>query len=329
LPRDGFGREIDYLRISVTDQCNLRCVYCMPLRGTTFAPSAHLLTPDEIETVARVALRVGFRRFRLTGGEPTLRPEIVEIVERLSALGPEDLSMTTNAVRLPTLARPLARAGLRRVNVHLDSVNPARLPDVMRLGTLPEIEAGISAAEEAGLVPVKVNCVVVRGYNDEDVTELALRARDRGWHVRFIEAMPLGEGEAAEISRRALVPSRETRARIEAALGPLLPLAPTRASDESRNFRFAAEGAGVVGFISPVSEPYCGSCNRMRLTAEGQLQLCLLNEEQRDVRRLLRGGGNETALADILTAAVAAKPMGHRLADGLTIRSRAMFQIGG
>jgi GTP 3',8-cyclase len=328
LPQDGFGREIDYLRISVTDQCNLRCVYCMPLHAGSFAPRADLLTPVEIETVARVALSVGFERFRLTGGEPTLRSEIVEIVERLAALGAE-VAMTTNGVLLPSLARPLARAGLRRVNLHIDTLNPEHLPLVMRLGTLAEIEAGIAAAEDAGLLPIKINCVVARGYNEEDVVDLARRARERAWHVRFVETMPLGNDEAAEVARRAMVPSSETRARIEAAFGALLPMAPTRRSDESRNFEFADGGGGVIGFISPVSEPYCGACNRMRVTADGKLHLCLLNEDQRDLRRLLRNGAGDAAVADALRAAVLAKPMGHRLAEGLSIRTRAMFQIGG
>jgi cyclic pyranopterin phosphate synthase len=328
VPTDAFGREIDYLRISVTDQCNLRCVYCMPMH-VKFLPAPELLIPREIETVARVALRVGFRRFRLTGGEPTLRPEIVDIVERLAALGAEDIAMTTNGVRLPVLARRLAAAGLRRVNIHVDTLDADRLPRLMRLGTLAEIEAGISAAADAGLLPVKINCVVTRGYNDADVVDIARRARTDGWHVRFIETMPLGNDEAAQIARTALVPSRETRARIEAELGPLLPVAPTRRSDEARNFRFADDVGGVIGFISPSSEPYCGSCNRMRLTADGKLHLCLLREDQRDLRRILRGSGDEDEIARILHAAVLAKPVGHQLAEGLSIRTRAMFQVGG
>jgi cyclic pyranopterin phosphate synthase len=236
--------------------------------------------------------------------------------------------MTTNGVRLPALAGPLAKAGLRRVNVHVDTLNAEHLPQVMRLGTLEEIEAGLAAAEDAGLRPIKLNCVVARGYNDEDVVELARRGRERDWHVRFIETMPLGTDDAAEVARRALVPSRETRARIEAALGTLVPVARTHVSDEARNFRFA-DGRGVIGFISPVSEPYCGSCNRLRLTADGKLHLCLLNEDQRDLRRLLRSGAGDAALESALGAAIAAKPMGHRLAEGITIRSRGMSGIGG
>src|SRR5579862_679689 len=195
MPRDRFGREINYLRMSVIDHCNMRCVYCMPLRGLSFVPSPELLTPEELETVARAALSVGFRKFRLTGGEPTLRPEIVEIVGRIAELdGVRDISMTTNAVLLPRLARPLKEAGLSRVNIHVDSLDPGRLRKLMRFGNLEEIEAGIAAAEAEGFTPLKINVVVTRDYNDEDVVAIAERGLERGWHVRFIELMPLGGG---------------------------------------------------------------------------------------------------------------------------------------
>lgn len=329
MPRDRFGREIDYLRISVIDHCNLRCVYCMPLRGLQFIPSPELLTAAEIETVARAATSLGFRKFRLTGGEPTLRPDVVEIVSRVAALpGVKDVAMTTNAILLPRLARPLKEAGLRRLNIHVDTLDPERLKKLMRFGTLGEIEAGIAAAEEAGLLPIKINCVVTRDYNDEDVVEMARRARDHGWHVRFIELMPLGGGEAARVALSQFVPSRESRARIEKALGPLQPIPALSAADESKNFRFA-EGSGVVGFISPVSEPYCGSCNRMRLTADGKFHLCLLNDDELDVKAALRGGGGEAEVARILSRAVGAKPTGHRLDEGISTEDRSMFQIGG
>jgi len=332
MPRDRFGREIDYLRISVIDHCNLRCVYCMPLRGLSFIPSPELLTAAEIETVAQAALSLGFRKFRFTGGEPTLRPDILEIVGRVAALpGVRDVAMTTNAILLPRLARPLKEAGLRRLNIHVDTLDPERLKKLMRFGTLAEIEAGIEAAREAGLLPLKFNCVVTRDYNDGDVVELARRARDDGWQVRFIELMPLGGGEAARVALSQFVPSRETRERIEAALGPLQPLPPASAADESRNFRFAgsAEGSGVVGFISPVSEPYCGACNRMRLTADGKFHLCLLNDDEMDVKAALRGGGGQEQVVRILARAVSAKPTGHRLDEGISTEDRAMFQIGG
>ena len=330
MPRDRFGREINYLRISVIDHCNLRCVYCMPLRGLSFVPSPELLTAEEIETVARAAVQVGFHKFRLTGGEPTLRPDIVEIVRRIAATpGVEDVAMTTNAVLLPRLAAPLAEAGLRRLNIHVDTFHPERLKKIMRFGSIDEIEAGIAAAEGAGLRPIKINCVVTRDYNDQDVTDLALRARERNWHVRFIELMPLGGGETAHVALAQFVPSRETKQRIEDALGRLVPVPGGHPSDESKNFRFADGKGGVIGFISPVSEPYCGSCNRMRLTADGKFHLCLLNDDELDVKKALRTGGGVPAVAAILARAVALKPTGHRLDEGVSTEERQMFQIGG
>ena len=329
MPRDRFGREIDYLRLSVIDHCNLRCVYCMPLRGLSFVPSPELLTASEIETVARAAVAVGFRKFRLTGGEPTLRPDIVEITERISSVpGVEGLAMTTNGILLPRLARPLRDAGLTRLNIHVDTLDPERLKKLMRFASLAEMEAGIAAAEEAGLLPIKINCTVTRDYNDMDVVGLARRAKHEGRHVRFIELMPFGGGETAHVALSQFVPTAETRRRIEDELGPLEELPRTSPSDEARNFRFA-DGRGVVGFISPVSEPYCGSCNRMRLTADGKFHLCLLNDDELDVKQALRSGGGQAQVQEILLRAVGLKPTGHRLDEGVSARVRSMFQIGG
>ena len=329
MPRDRFGREIDYLRISVIDHCNLRCVYCMPLRGLTFVPAPDLLTAAEIETVARAAASIGFRKFRLTGGEPTLRSDIVDIVGRIAAIpGVQDVAMTSNAVLLPQLAGPLRAAGLTRINIHVDTFHPERLKRIMRFGSLEEIEAGIAAAEAAGLQPIKINVVVTRDYNDMDVADVARRALERGWQARFIELMPLGGGDTAHLALAQFVPSRETRQRIEAELGPLEAVPNAHPSDESRNFRVAG-GRGTIGFISPVSEPYCGTCNRMRLTADGKFHLCLLNDDEMDVRKALRAGGGVPAAAAILARAVGAKPTGHRLDEGVSTEERQMFQIGG
>jgi cyclic pyranopterin phosphate synthase len=329
LPSDRFGRQIDYLRISVIDHCNLRCVYCMPLRGLSFVPTPETLTAAEIETVARAATGIGFHKFRLTGGEPTLRPDIVEIAARMAKVpGVSDLAMTTNGILLPRLARPLRAAGLRRLNIHVDTLHPERLKKTMRFASLEEMEAGIAAAEEAGLLPIKINCTVTRDYNDADVVELARRARDDGWHVRFIELMPLGGGETAHIALSQFVPSAETQGRIEAELGPLEPLPSESPADEARNFRFP-NGRGVVGFISPVSQPYCGACNRMRLTADGKFHLCLLNDDELDVKQLLRSGAGASEVEEVLRRAVALKPTGHRLDEGVSTRTRSMFQLGG
>jgi cyclic pyranopterin phosphate synthase len=329
MPRDGFGREIDYLRISLTDHCNLRCTYCMPLTGNTYVPPDDLLTAAEIETVARAAVAVGFRKFRLTGGEPTLRADLLEIVERLARLpGVRDLAMTTNGILLPRLARSLATAGLRRVNIHVDSLDPVRLARLMRRGTVADIWAGIEAAEAAGLRPIKLNTVVARSFNEEDVVPLAELTCARDWHVRFIETMPLGAGASACFARAHLVPNAESRARIEAALGTLEPLPREDAADEARNYRLRA-GRGVIGFISPVTAPYCGTCNRMRLTADGRFHLCLLNDDELDVGGTLRGGGTLEDVARILLRAVGHKPTGHRLALGRSTEEHEMYQIGG
>ena len=329
MPRDTFGREIDYLRISVIDNCNLRCVYCMPLEGLSFAARPDLLTPAEIELVGRAAVSAGFGRVRLTGGEPTLRPDLTEIVSRLRSIeGMGDLSMTTNGIRLPALAGELRAAGLSRVNIHIDTLNENRLRQIMRWGDLDRIWAGIEAAEEHGLVPLKLNTVVARDYNQDDVVALAALTRTHPWHVRFIELMPLGMDDAAKVARDRFVSNLQTRQNIEDSLGPLEPVPSRDLSDESKNFRLS-DAVGIVGFISPVSEPYCGSCNRMRLTADGKFHLCLLNDDELDVRATLRRGGGIDEVREILLRAVAGKPMGHALHRGQSTRNRDMYQIGG
>jgi cyclic pyranopterin phosphate synthase len=331
MPRDTFNREIDYLRISLIDRCNMRCVYCMPLDGIRFLPNAELLTAQEIETVVRAGVEVGFRKFRLTGGEPTLRADLIDIVERVARIdGVHGLAMTTNAMMLENLAHPLKDAGLTRINVHLDSLNPETVERQMRWGNFDRVWRGIMAAESAGLTPIKLNAVVTAGYNETDVIDLARLTVERDWHVRFIELMPLGGGECARLSVKRYVSNIETRRRIEAVLGPMAELPTENLADEARNYRL--NGArGVIGFISPVSEPYCGTCNRMRLTADGKFHLCLLNDDELDVRRALRSGsGRELEeVARILRRAVEMKPTGHHLLEGRSTRDRSMYQIGG
>ncbi len=329
MPLDRFGREIDYLRISVIDHCNLRCVYCMPLQGLKFTRPEELLSAEEIERVGRAAVQAGFRKFRLTGGEPTLRPDLEEIVTRLAALpGVADLAMTTNGILLPKLAPRLKAAGLKRVNVHLDTLHPGRLQRLMRFGTVEEIWAGLEAAEAAGLVPIKLNVVVVRDYNDEDVVELARLTLQRPWQVRFIELMPLGGGEEARIALSQFVSNERVKARIEAVLGAMEPVPSTNPADEAVLYRFPG-ACGTVGMISPVSQPYCGTCNRMRLTADGKLHLCLLHDDELDLRAALRAGAGDAELAELLLAAVRAKPTGHALSRGVAPEERSMYQIGG
>lgn len=325
---DRFGRAIDYLRISLTDRCNLRCAYCMPTEGLTFAPDDELLSAAEIEAVVRAAAGQGFRKVRLTGGEPLLRADLLDIVARIAAVdGIADISLTTNGIRLPQLAAPLRAAGLRRVNVHIDTLRPDNLARLMRWGRLADLWAGLAAAEAAGLAPIKINAVIARGYNDEDVAELAALSLDHPWTVRFIELMPLGSGQESRFAIDRYVPNHEVKARIEAALGPLSPLPNADPSDESRNFQLAG-APGRVGFISPVSEPYCGTCNRMRLTADGKLHLCLLHDDELDLRAALRSGGL-AELEALLARAVAAKPTGHALNRGIHTEARRMHAIGG
>ncbi len=329
MPKDSFDREIDYLRISVTDRCNLRCVYCMPMEGLRFLPGPEMLDAAEIEQVVRAAVAVGFRKFRLTGGEPTLRADLLEIVERVSSVpGVRDLALTTNALLMTKLARPLRAAGLRRINVHLDSLNPETVERQMRWGRFEEIWRGILACESAGLTPIKLNAVVTAGYNEGEVADLARLTIERDWHVRFIELMPLGGGECARLSIQRYVSNIETRRRIESELGPLTALEAGSPADEARNYQLG-RARGVVGFISPVSEPYCGTCNRMRLTADGKFHLCLLNDNELDVRAALRSGAGLEAVGRILLRAVGEKPTGHHLLQGRSTRERSMYQLGG
>jgi cyclic pyranopterin phosphate synthase len=302
----------------------------MPLEGLRFLPNAELIQPAEYETVVRAAVSVGFRKFRLTGGEPLMRLDIIEIIERIARVpGVKGLALTTNAMLLPEMATPLKTAGLERINVHLDSLNPETVARQMRWGSFEKVWAGIMAAEEAGLTPIKLNAVVTAGYNEADVMDLATLTLERDWHVRFIELMPLGGGECARLSVARYVSNIETRRRIETALGPLIEIPSDNASDEARNYRL--EGArGVIGFISPVSEPYCGTCNRMRLTADGKFHLCLLNDDELDVKKALRSGpGAMEKVAEILVKAVTMKPTGHHLLEGRSTHDRSMYQIGG
>lgn len=323
---DRWGRRIDYLRISLIDHCNLRCVYCMPLKGLRFLPRTELMTASEIEQIARAAVGVGFSKIRLTGGEPTLRPDLLEIVERLARIdGLETLAMTTNGLMLDELAAPLKAAGLTRLNIHLDTVNRGSLEALMLWNDRDAVMRGIHAAEAAGLTPIKLNAVVLRGYNDEEVADLAALSIENAWHVRFIEAMPLGS--QANIAIRHYVPNRESQTRIEARFGPLEALHDGELVGEARMFRIAG-AVGQIGFINPVSEPYCDDCNRLRMTADGKIRLCLLTDHEMDFRKALQEGGPE-ALHALFERAVADKPVGHQLRAGIYPEVRGMSQIGG
>ncbi|HEV8339805.1 MAG TPA: GTP 3',8-cyclase MoaA [bacterium] len=324
--RDQYGRDLSDLRISLTDRCNLRCVYCMPAEGVDFRPPEELLTDSELLLLVRVAAELGVRKIRLTGGEPTVRPGIVELVGAINATaGIEDIALTTNGLLLDSLAAPLARAGLRRVNISLDTLDEAKFARITRGGRLDRVLAGIAAAEAAGLRPVKLNAVVVRGFNEEDVVDLARLTLERPWEVRFIEVMPFGV--VADVADAGIVSSDETMARIEAALGPLRPL-DLSGSDPARTYR-APAATGTLGFISPVSQPFCSRCGRLRLTADGRLRLCLLRDDEVDLLTPLRRGASYAAIKENFAAGAYRRPFGHALAERLFPEKRVMIQIGG
>jgi len=321
---DGHGRVHRDLRISITDRCNLRCTYCMPEEGMRWQPRHELLTFEEIERLATVLVdRLGIDAIRLTGGEPTLRAHLPVLVERLAPLG-TDLSISTNATTLERLAGDLARAGLRRVNISLDSLRPDRFFELTRRHELDKVLAGIDAALAAGLTPVKLNVVAMRGVNDDEVVDLAAFGRAKGITVRFIEFMPLDASGAWE--QTSVVSADE----IVGAIDAVFPLEVVpRSSAPATVWRYR-DGSGEIGVIPSVTQPFCGDCDRIRLTADGKLRTCLFATEETDLRALLRGGAGDEAIADVVAAAVGEKGPGHLIGQPTFIRPRrSMSQIGG
>jgi cyclic pyranopterin phosphate synthase len=324
---DGWGREIHSLRVSVTDRCNFRCRYCMPAEGLQWLPKPELLTFEELHRLVAVMAPMGVSEIRLTGGEPLVRRDLPDLVARLATVpGVEDLSLTTNGVLLDRLAGPLADAGLRRLNVSLDSLSHTRFAQITRRDALDRVLAGLAAAErEPRLRPIKVNCVAIRGFSEAEVPALAALARERPFVVRFIEFMPLDADErwdadhvlsGAEI--RAIVERRWPLKEVSA--GP---------SSTARRFRFA-DGTGELGFVSPVTEPFCSSCDRIRLTADGRLRTCLFSRVEWDLQAPLRDGASDAELEEVIRNAVAHKELKHRINEpGFVRASRTMSQIGG
>lgn len=324
--QDSFGRRINYLRISLTDACNLRCVYCMP-EEMRFRPRAELLSDGEILAIVQAAAELGVSKIRLTGGEPTIRPGMVELVRAIASTpGIGQVAMTTNGLLLAELAEPLARAGLRGLNISIDTLDAVKFRRITRWGDLRRVWDGIAAAEAAQIRPLKLNAVVTRGFNEDEVVSLARLSIDHPWHIRFIELMPLGS--VADFQQEAVVSSAETRRLIEAELGPLHPLAGYDGSDPARPYRLAG-AAGQLGFISSVTEPFCAGCNRFRLTADGKLRLCLLRDREVDLLAPLRSGCTGDELREIMRVAVWHKPWGHGLPQGEVPQLRLMSQIGG
>ena len=326
--KDKLGRTIDNLRVSVTDRCNFRCLYCMPEEGLDWLPRAEILSYEEIEKVVRVGATLGIRKVRLTGGEPLVRRDISRLIEKLTALpGIEDLSLTTNGLLLAEAAEELSRAGLRRVNVSLDSLTRETFHRMSRRDALDRVMAGLDAAGRHFEGPIKVNAVILRGINDGEIERFARLARERSFEVRFIEFMPL---DADRIwSRESLVTGDEILRRIH-AVHPLRAESVERGRSPSRDHVFEDGAGGKIGFINSVSEPFCESCNRVRLTADGKLRTCLFSLVETDLRLLLRGGADDATIARAIGDAVWRKEPGHRINEADFVRSaRTMSQIGG
>jgi cyclic pyranopterin phosphate synthase len=322
---DQFGRTIQYLRISVTDRCNFRCRYCMPLEGLPWLPKADILTYEEIAEVVRQLAPLGLRRVRLTGGEPTIRPQLSTLVSMLRAVPEvEDIALSTNGVKLPTLAAELVAAGLDRVNMSADSLRADRIAAIARrdLGFDPVRSA--SAAQAAGLDPIKLNVVVMRGTNDDEVVDFARLTLEHPWHVRFIELMPVGDMET--LTDEHVVPSDEILRRVTKAFGPLERTeGPARGNGPAAYSRIAG-APGSIGVITPMTHTYCGSCNRVRLTADGRLRTCLFGDHEVDLRTPLRAG---IPLEPFVRQAMAEKPEAHALLQRRNGGLKALSQVGG
>jgi GTP 3',8-cyclase len=326
--RDGWGREIKSLRVSVTDRCNFRCRYCMPAEGLEWLKRDEILSFEEIQRLVALMAALGVNEIRLTGGEPLVRRDLPELVRMLAETpGVADLSLTTNGVLLDRLAGPLVQAGLRRINVSLDSLNHVRFAEITRRDALNKVLRGLEAAERyPELRPIKINCVALRGFTEQEVPALAQLAQRKPYVVRFIEFMPLDADQTWR--KEDVLTGAEIKAIVEAEIGPLVEL-PAKPSSTARRFRFA-DGIGELGFISPVSEPFCSSCDRIRLTAEGQLRTCLFSRREWDLKTPLREGASETELETLLRWAVAHKELKHKINDpGFVRASRSMSQIGG
>ncbi|MGZ4346945.1 MAG: GTP 3',8-cyclase MoaA [Gaiellaceae bacterium] len=325
---DAWGREIKSVRISVTDKCNFRCTYCMPAEGLEWLGREEILSFEEIARLVGVLARLGVDEVRLTGGEPLIRRDLPTLVGMLAAIeGVRDLSLTTNGVLLDRFAGPLVEAGLQRLNVSLDSLNHVRFTEITRRDALDAVLRGLEEAERyPELRPIKVNCVAVKGFTEIEVPALAELARQKPYVVRFIEFMPLDADEAWR--EDDVLTGAEIRAIIESEHGPLVEL-PAKPSSTARRFRFA-DGAGELGFVNPVSEPFCSSCDRIRLTADGQLRTCLFSRREWDLKEPLRAGASDAELTQLLRFAVQHKELKHRINDpGFVRASRSMSQIGG
>jgi cyclic pyranopterin phosphate synthase len=325
---DSFGRRHDNLRISVTDRCNIRCFYCMPEEGVKFEPREHVLSFEEIERFVRVAAEMGVRKIRLTGGEPLLRRELPRLIEKLLAIpGIEDLALTTNGVLLAAQAGELYDAGLRRINVHLDTLDRERFAQITRRDEIERVLEGIETCRALGYSPIKINAVAVKNLVEPDIVPLARFGRERGIEIRYIEFMPL---DAQNIwLRDKVLTADQMIGMLESEIGPLVEVPDQDPRAPATEYRFA-DGIGGVGFIASVSRPFCLNCNRLRLTADGHVRYCLFAVEETDVRGLLRGGATDEELAAAIRGCVADKWIGHQIGSQQFVPPpRPMYSIGG
>jgi cyclic pyranopterin phosphate synthase len=325
---DGFGRVHDSLRIGVTDRCNIRCFYCMPESGAEYVERREILSFEEIERFARIAVGLGVTKFRVTGGEPLVRRDLPLLIARLAAIpGVTDLALTTNGVLLKSLARPLYEAGLRRLNVHLDTLDRGRFSQITRRDDLAKVLDGLETAQRAGFDTIKLNAVAVRNLTEPDIVPLARFGRERGFEVRYIEFMPLDAQDLWD--RGKVLLADEIIAMLSREIAPLVPVPGRDRRAPATEYAFA-DGIGKVGFIASISRPFCGDCNRLRLTADGKLRYCLFAIEEDDVKTLLRAGVGDEAIAALIRSNVAAKWAGHQIGSSKFIAPpRAMYSIGG
>jgi GTP 3',8-cyclase len=326
--RDSFGRQINNLRISVTDRCNFRCRYCMPEQGMAWMAKSELLSYEEIARLTRIFAELGIKKIRLTGGEPLMRKELPKLVAEISAVrGIEDLALTTNGYFLPELAGDLVRAGLRRINVSLDSLEPGRFEEVTRRNYFDKVWKGIEAIETLGIRPIKLNVVLIRGVNDGEIGAFARLARSKPFVIRFIEFMPIGSDDGWSTDK--VVPTAEVVQRLEQELGSRLVEVEKHGNQPADRYR-PAEGEGEFGFISSVSEPFCEHCNRIRITSDGKLRTCLFSLEETDLRSMLRSGAVDEEIKNMIQDSVQRKEEGHLINQpGFVRPTRTMSQIGG
>jgi cyclic pyranopterin phosphate synthase len=326
---DSYGRRIKSMRISVTDKCNFRCTYCMPAEGLPWLKKAEILSFEEIVRIARIAVSLGIEQIRLTGGEPLVRRDLPELVRQLHTIeGLHSLSITTNGILLKQQARALAEAGLTRINVSLDSLQREKFAKLTRRDQLDRVLEGLEELQKyPSIHPVKINAVAVRGFSEDEVLDFVRFARDKAYVMRWIEFMPL---DADQLWRKEdILTGGEIKSIIEAAYGPLVPITSSNPSETARRYTFS-DGIGEVGFINPVSEPFCASCDRIRLTADGQLRTCLFATEETDLRAILRSGADDDVVAATIRQAVWHKELKHYIGDKRFKRAnRSMSMIGG